>query len=145
MKNMKKAAGKEEGQTLVEFALVFPLLLFLALGIIEFSWIYLAKLTVNDASRETARIYAITGNESRSVEEGENMTTHLTFLPDHPRAITISPSENDMAKVVFQGHIRPLVGFFIKAEEGADVYLETVMRMEPDLSSAAGNLQSSLP
>lgn len=131
MERLVKRGRREEGQSLVEFAIIFPVLLFLILGVIEFSWIYLAKIAVNDACREAARIYVVTGDEVQSVTEVEKMTSHLPFLPDHPRSITITePPEADMAQVVFEGHIRPLVGLFVKADEGADVQLTTVMRME---------------
>ncbi len=45
----------EEGQNIVEFALLLPLLLYLLLGIIQFGFIFAAYLTLNNAVREGAR------------------------------------------------------------------------------------------
>ncbi|MFC1975648.1 TadE/TadG family type IV pilus assembly protein [Chloroflexota bacterium] len=51
---------KQKGQSLVEFALILPLLLMLLLGIIEGGRIIWAYITVQNAAREAAR-YAVTG------------------------------------------------------------------------------------
>jgi Flp pilus assembly protein TadG len=48
----------EEGQSLVEFALVLPLLLLLLLGIIQFGAVFNALITINAAAREGARLMA---------------------------------------------------------------------------------------
>ncbi len=44
------------GQAIVEFALVFPLLLILLLGIIEFGLLFYNKAVITNASREGARV-----------------------------------------------------------------------------------------
>lgn len=49
----------ENGQAMVEFALVFPILILLVGAIIDFGWIYYNQLTANNASREAARYIAI--------------------------------------------------------------------------------------
>jgi hypothetical protein len=51
---------KTRGQSLVEFALILPILLLLILGIIEGARIIWAYITVQNAAREAAR-YAVTG------------------------------------------------------------------------------------
>lgn len=55
LKHMKK----ENGQAMVEFALVLPLLLLLVGGIIDFGWIFYNQISANNASREAARYIAI--------------------------------------------------------------------------------------
>jgi Flp pilus assembly protein TadG len=50
------------GQSLAEFALVFPLFLLIGLGIIEFSFIFNAVLATNFASRTAALLAAEAGN-----------------------------------------------------------------------------------
>lgn len=45
----------QKGQSLVELALVFPLLLLILLGIIDFGRVYFAYVTITNASREGAR------------------------------------------------------------------------------------------
>ena len=56
---MKKLLQRHEGgQSLVEFALVLPILLALLCGIIDFGWLYYNQITLNNAAREGAR-YAV--------------------------------------------------------------------------------------
>ncbi len=58
------------GQSLVEFAIVLPLLLLMFFGIFEFGRFYFTKLTVQHAVREATR-FAITGNTLTDPETGE--------------------------------------------------------------------------
>ena len=55
--------GREIGQGLVEFALVFPLFIMLTLFIIEFAFVFSALLGVNYASRNGALAAAEAGND----------------------------------------------------------------------------------
>jgi hypothetical protein len=53
----------DRGQSLVEFALVFPLFMMLTLFIVEFAFVFSALLGVNYASRNAALIAAEAGND----------------------------------------------------------------------------------
>jgi Flp pilus assembly protein TadG len=55
-------AGRRDGQTIVEFALVVPLFVILLIGIIEFGFALNAVLAVNFATREAALVAAEAGN-----------------------------------------------------------------------------------
>lgn len=52
---MKWLKKREEGQALVEFVLVLPILLILLLGIVAFGQIYFSYLLTQSASRDAAR------------------------------------------------------------------------------------------
>src|SRR5215472_3079120 len=56
-----KRRRQQSGQTLVEFALVAPLLLLVIFGTIEFCFLYQSANTVNFAAREGARVGAVLG------------------------------------------------------------------------------------
>lgn len=58
------------GQSLVEFALVLPMLLLVFFGIFEFGRFYFTKLTLQHAVREATR-FAVTGNVLTDPETGE--------------------------------------------------------------------------
>src|SRR6266511_3929055 len=45
----------EEGQNLVEFALLLPVLLYILMGIIQFGMIFAISVTTNNSVREAAR------------------------------------------------------------------------------------------
>jgi len=57
----KKRQSGEQGQTIVEFALVTPLLLLIIFGTIEFCFLYETVDTINFAAREGARVGAVIG------------------------------------------------------------------------------------
>jgi hypothetical protein len=58
-----RAAGRERGASIVEFALVAPVFFFLFLAIIEFGVLFWVNLTMQHAVREGAR-YAVTGQSN---------------------------------------------------------------------------------
>lgn len=60
---MKKIIKSEEGQGLVEFALVLPILILLICGIIDFGWIFYNHLAMENACREGARFACVNGAE----------------------------------------------------------------------------------
>jgi len=49
----------EKGQSMVEFALVLPILILLVCGILDFGWIFANQLAAENASREAARQCAV--------------------------------------------------------------------------------------
>ena len=57
----RKAARSERGAELIEFALVFPLLLFVVLGIVDFGFLFQRMEVVTNAAREGARIAVLPG------------------------------------------------------------------------------------
>ena len=58
----RRLGRRSEGQSLVEFALVFPIFFTLFLGIVEFAFAFNALLSVNFASRNAALAAAEAGN-----------------------------------------------------------------------------------
>lgn len=71
----------EKGQSLVEFALVLPLLLFLIMGIIQFGLVLSGYVTVSNAAREGARVGIIEKNDTSiiaKVTEAFDVSATLT-------------------------------------------------------------------
>jgi Flp pilus assembly protein TadG len=52
---------RENGQDVVEFALILPLLLLLIFGIVEFGIVMFSYNTISNAAREGARVSVISG------------------------------------------------------------------------------------
>ncbi|MEN6328104.1 MAG: TadE family protein [Syntrophomonas sp.] len=65
MRKMRSLLFREEGQSLVEFAMVLPLLLLLLMGIIEFGRIISAYMVINNLAREGARFAAVGKTDSQ--------------------------------------------------------------------------------
>ena len=55
---------RQSGQALVELALVLPLLLILAFGIVEFGLLMYNKAVITNASREGARVGIVAQDRS---------------------------------------------------------------------------------
>ena len=53
---MKNKKSRYHGTTIVEAAIIFPLLLLITLGIIEYSWLFLKAQQVTNATRQGARV-----------------------------------------------------------------------------------------
>jgi Flp pilus assembly protein TadG len=62
MRRARLGRSRTRGQTLVEFALVFPLFFTMFLGFVEFAFVFNAVLSVNFASRNAALAAAEAGN-----------------------------------------------------------------------------------
>lgn len=60
----RRRIREERGQTLVEFALVVPVLLVILFGIIQFGVVYRNYVTLTDASRVGARKAAVSRHEA---------------------------------------------------------------------------------
>jgi Flp pilus assembly protein TadG len=60
------------GQTLLEFALVFPMFLMLICGVVDFSHVFYAEMTVQNALRQAGR-FATTGNHLQD-SNGNNLS-----------------------------------------------------------------------
>src|SRR5437763_8029552 len=61
---------KTLGQSLIEFALVAPLLLLIIFGIIDMARIIQAQVTINNAARQAIR-FAITGQQLKDPNTGQ--------------------------------------------------------------------------
>lgn len=55
-KRLPYARGRESGQSLLEFAIIFVILILMVAGISEFGFLYTATHTLQNASREGARM-----------------------------------------------------------------------------------------
>jgi Flp pilus assembly protein TadG len=67
MNSRRPGIRSERGAELIEFALVFPLLLFVVLGIIDFGFVFQQMEVVTNAAREGARIAVLPGYEATDV------------------------------------------------------------------------------
>jgi Flp pilus assembly protein TadG len=73
VKNLKN----EKGQSLVEFAILLPLLLLLLMGILEFGLMLNAYLSINNSAREGARLGIVDGSNLEISQLITNLSTNL--------------------------------------------------------------------
>lgn len=85
----KKLSLNDEGQALVEMALVLPLLLLLLIGIFEFGRIMGAYMVINDLSREGARYGAVGHNDA---EIQALVESRRAWLDEEKLSVSVSPA-----------------------------------------------------
>lgn len=85
---------KRRASTLIEFALIVPVLLAVVMGIIEFGWQVRNQLTIANAAREGAR-YAAVGKQTTDVIA--RIRSMAATIPGAPNSLTITITRNDAA------------------------------------------------
>ena len=105
----------ERGAVAVEFALVAPILLALAIAIVEFSNTYNIQVSVTQASREAARTMAITHDAAKATAAGKAgapsiNTGLLSFDYSAASCPVATPPSTASVTVTYTG--TSLTGFF---------------------------------
>jgi Flp pilus assembly protein TadG len=105
---MKRLVSKK-GQSLVEFAVILPILLFLVMAIIEFGMMLNASLAINNAAREGARA-GIVGSCNTEIQA--LIMSISPSLDSENLFITITPSDGSRrsgdtltVKIVYNYHL----------------------------------------
>lgn len=132
----KKGKG-EDGQAMVEFALILPIFLLILCGIIDFGWLFYNQLSLNNACREGAR-YAVVntaeGCDTQEIEAHIENTTTTVFANDVQIEIIYSspgdPTSGDVtvnleAEINF---LTPVLSTFMGREK--TIYSSVVMKVE---------------
>jgi Flp pilus assembly protein TadG len=63
VRGLPRRRSSSRGQSLVEFALVFPIFLTMVMGLFEFAFVFNALLSIGHASRDAALVAAEAGND----------------------------------------------------------------------------------
>lgn len=95
---LRRYCKNKRGQSIVEFALVLPILLLIVFGIVHFGFLFYSYLTVNEAAREGARS-AVVG-ETDAVVRARVQTASTLAIPNPAVNIVITPA--DTARIVGQ-------------------------------------------
>lgn len=93
----------ERGATMVEFALILPMLLLVLMGIIEFGWVFTQAMEVRHAAREGARIAAVNfdGDNTAGTDQTEVIRDEICrrMSDDDPSAIDLRLVDNTKSYV----------------------------------------------
>jgi len=127
-------ASKRSGQSLVETALVLPLLLLLLMGIIDFGLLFNSYLVVSKASREGAR-HAVTGDTDAQIRAAvcsaasalDLARMDITISPDNGEGRSTGDSVTVTVKYEYS-MVTPIIGAFFP--DTFDIESSTTMRCE---------------
>jgi Flp pilus assembly protein TadG len=138
-KYIQNAWKGEKGQSLVEFALVVPLLLLLVIGIAEFGRAWMAKNILTGAAREAVRMAAVpppTGMDNNDWllainARAENILNSAGIVADNI-AIVVNVVANDPVSVTVSYNFPVVIAGFIPGLDNATIPLSstTTMRRE---------------
>ena len=126
--------NEQGGQTLVEFALVLPLLLMILFAICQYGFLFYTYISVNQAAREGARHAAVGAADAAIVTK----ITATVALDPAMLAIAITPAERISGEEVTVSVsvakanllILPFVGSYLPD----NLVGKVVMRVEKDYS-----------
>src|SRR6266542_4180318 len=93
MHRLRSFHAADEGQNLVEFALLLPILMYILMGIMQFGLIFAVYLTLNNAVREGARwasIYVYDNTKSQTENDTARDDGLLDRLVDARGILTMN-------------------------------------------------------
>jgi Flp pilus assembly protein TadG len=128
---ISKIKSREEGQSLVEFALVIPIFLLLCLGTIQFGYILNNYLILSGVARDAARVGSVTNSDTKIKQ---TISNNNPTLEESQITITITPSETyrkrgDQLTVQLDYPIRMVLPMF-EWMEGHKLVSAVTMRVE---------------
>jgi hypothetical protein len=116
----KKGFRGEAGQTITEFALVFPLVFFLILGVIQFAFIYTTKSVLNYAAHAAARSASVYSADLEETTVVASVLEHEIFQ-SHPVLRTV---ERIMKWVWVGSKFPEITVYYISADEAYETIPE---------------------
>jgi Flp pilus assembly protein TadG len=112
MRHQRNRNNRNEGQAVVEFALVITLLLVIVLGIFEFGRLWMTMNVLSGAAREGARIAAVTGPSPAQVRNAVQNVLDAANIEG--ATVTIAgPNGNNEVTVTVQIDYATVTGNFV--------------------------------
>jgi Flp pilus assembly protein TadG len=103
-----RPGSSEKGQSLVEFAVILPILMVLLLGVLEFGWWLNGHTIITGAAREATRVAAM---ETEAAAEAA-ANNHVTGSPITNVNVGFSYGGDDVT-VTVTGDLEPLIGLLV--------------------------------
>ena len=121
----------DRGASLIEFAIILPLLVMMLLGIIEFGWAFAQNLEVKHVAREVGRL-ATVGDPDNQIDA---RVCGATVAVIQEASVSGGNSAGDTVTITVVATLQQVTGFFEWALGSTDnLTSEVVVRLEQDLS-----------
>ena len=125
---------RENGQSMVEFALVLPILLLLLCGIIDFGWIYSNKIAAVNACREAARYSAIHVNDSNTNNDNADAAAVVSESAPYLSSlvVTLTYPDDESVEINVEATIPYLTGVTstLFGNSGVTISSSCIMKIE---------------
>ncbi|MDP4178438.1 MAG: TadE/TadG family type IV pilus assembly protein [Bacillota bacterium] len=130
---MKNIIKNEKGQSLVEFAIVLPILLLIVMGIAELGMILNSYLTIQNISREVARLGSVGATDT---DIQNIISSNSTNLNQQNLVVSLAPvagarnsGDTITAVVTYDYHLTvPIISGILKND--VVIKTQTSMRIE---------------
>lgn len=113
LRKSRQLLQQHRGQSMVEFALILPILLLLLTGIVDFGLLLHDQLKVSEAAREGARTAALGGNNAnvyaRVNQVASGLSVNTTIIPEPTR---IAGNTVNVTVRHTYSFITPMIGSF---------------------------------
>ena len=134
MKTTQGQKRREQGASLVEFAVILPLLVMLIFGIIKASWAFAQHNDVRHGAREGARLSAVDHGTLPQIGQEVCDRMDLVYAASSPQ-VTLTPIGSDgniggLAAVTVQGNLNTLTGLLDWAFGGIQLQSRVEFRLE---------------
>jgi len=131
----------ERGAGLVEFSLVFPILIMLIFGIIESSWAFSQQNDIRHGAREGARLTAVDFGDVQDVAEEVCLRMNVVRDGQAP-TITLTPlsangTTDGQARITVAANVQTLTGLLDPFIGGMNLSSTVEFRIEEPLSGEA--------
>jgi Flp pilus assembly protein TadG len=126
-----KFIRNKKGQSIVEFALIIPILLIFVMAIIEFGFLFNAFITISNASREGARLGSLGGSDIEISNRVDSVSARLDVLLLDVNITPASRDRGDMVTVIVDYDyqmITPVISNLLSPLVNLEA--ETTMRVE---------------
>lgn len=134
---------REKGASLIEFALLMPLLLVLIFGIVDFGWALTQHLDVRHLARETGRLATV---DATGAEIVARACAGDVVAPSAIKELSRDGSTiaGEQAAVTVEADLAQLTGFFSWLLSGATLSSTVEIRLEQDaIKWDGGNLAAA--
>ncbi len=135
----RRGRASERGATLVEFAVIAPLLFLIIFGLIEVSWAFSQQVEIRHGARETARLAATDyGDLPTLVGEG---CRRMDATADGAQVTVTSSGDaiGETVRVTVEAPMQTLTGMFDAVFSGLTVSSSAEMRIEKPPSWSDGS------
>ncbi len=127
VKYMRQMIREERGQSMLEMALVLPLLLAVVFGIIEFGHIYSTKIEMNNLARQAVRT-AVVSNESDYPDVEDDVEAIADSLGMKTATVSVNKSGSNVKATVT--YAAPLITGQIIGKGTMSLSAEATMKEE---------------
>jgi Flp pilus assembly protein TadG len=126
---------EEQGQSMVEFALVLPILILIVCIIIDLGWIFGNQITLNNACREAARYSSIHEHDSTANDDSADaLSVFRNAAPSlSAPSLTLINPDTDSVKISVTASVPVLTGVTstLLGKSTVTIRAESTMKLEP--------------